>query len=1677
MPKSQPSPRPSPRSYPIVVRGACTHNLKSIDLDLPRGQLIGVGGVSGSGKSSLAFHTLFREGQRRFLQSLSTHARQFLARFPKPDVEVLTGLSPALAIDQASLARSPRSTVGTASGCLDLLRLLFARLGSRPCPQCGVSIPDNKRAQERCKSCDAPLPELRRSLFSFNSPLGCCEACEGLGVVDRVDPDLLVADSTRSLRQGALIPTTKSGYIVYSQVTTEVMEQICQAHGFSVHTPWCELDDEARQVVFFGSRRLKVPFGKHALESRMRWSGITARPREEGYYRGIIPVIEEILGRDRNPNALRFARSRPCPSCAGRRLNPTALATFVAGQSIADLCALETHDLRRCLLELDLGARLAPVLSPLQEALNERLSLMVELGLSHLTLDRGAQSLSGGEGRRLRLLTQLLGGLSGVLYVLDEPSAGLHPREVARLLKTLTRLRDGDNTVVVVEHDVATLQAVDYLVEIGPHAGHAGGEVIAAGPLASLLTTPPDPRSQVLPRLLRPLAIMPNTAREDIGEIWIRGACANNLRWIDVMLKRGALNAISGVSGAGKTSLAHEVLGATLKRRLRGRGDALEGCSALEGATPLERLVEVDQSPIGRTPRSNAATYTKLFDGVRAIFAAEVAAKECGFSASHFSFNVKGGRCESCQGAGVISVGMHFLADAQVTCDACSGQRFTPEVLAIRHEGLNIAEVLELQVDRALVLFAKKPKLARMLECLVKVGLGYLRLGQPAPSLSGGEAQRVKLAAELGLPKRGETLYLLDEPTTGLHPVDVERLLSVLEGLADQGHTVVVVEHDRDVLARMDHLVDLGPGSGAQGGEIVAMGAPQQVLEPVLEEGLFTHPSLGATAGAKECPQRAIELRGVTTHNLQSLDVSFPLHAVSAVTGVSGSGKSSLVFDTLASEAQRRFTENLSVQARRFMVQLPRPTLATATGLRPTIAIAQAQPARNPRSTVATMTEIYDTLRLLFSRFGQAPPQDSQRPLNARLFSFNHEAGACPQCTGLGRLRKVAPERLVSRPHLSLLEGAMDGHPRARFYGEPDGQYVATLGAVGQARDIDFSVPWLALSEHARDLAMFGAGEQSFSVSWVFKRGKRQGEHHFEGPWLGFARLLDVEYQRTHADKRGARLEALMGSEVCETCDGRRLAPAVQAIHLAGRSIGDICALTIAEALTFFTALDSGLERLSERSLQLSADARQEIVHRLGALVQVGLDYLTLDRSTPTLSSGESRRVRLATQLGSPLVDVLYVLDEPTVGLHSEDSRTLVKALRDLCDHGNTVVVVEHDPQLLRHADHVVELGPGAGAAGGRVIATGSPEEIAKNPQSIIGPYLHQPANPIISQAKEPDHWLRIEGACVHNLQRIEVAIPCGALVAISGVSGSGKSTLTFEVLGASVEARAPVGCQGVHGLEHFAALCSVDARPIGQTPASSPATYCGVWDHLRVRLAATEQARTRKFSKARFSTANKAGQCPTCKGLGATRHALDFLADVWTPCSVCRGQRFEPKTLEVRLRGKNAADLLALRIKEALLLFEDCPEVARPLGALAKVGLGHLELGQWANTLSGGEAQRLKLARELARVAPQTGTLYLVDEPSRGLHPHDVEHLLGVFRELVERGDTLVLVEHDLTLIAAADWVVDLGPGGGPTGGRVVMAGPPSALAACSSSATGRALAGWQSNDLAPTPKHHWRN
>lgn len=1732
----------------IEIRDAYEHNLQHVDLTIPRDSIVVVTGVSGSGKSSLAFDTVFQEGQRRFIDSLSAYARQFIGSMKHPNVESVRGISPTISIDQKTVNRNPRSTVGTVVEIMDHYRLLFARLGEPRCPKCNRKIEaqsvdqvvDNLYleqegknvivlapiVQERkgeyrkeledlrasgflrvrvdgvlyrtdevpllvryekhtievvidrltlekknisrvrealegalkltegklvaflfednsymiqgteraCARCGISIPELEPRFFSFNDSQGQCEACKGLGESFVFDPDLIVPDPSLSIHDGALKCQKKdSGTIIFSDFGWRELRQMAYEMKFSLSTPWKELSAKAKHAVLYGT--------------------------PSGSVSGVIPVMQELWDAWHIVHFRKFMQIGVCPTCNGSRLNPIANGVRFHGHGIHEMSAWSVDRSAEFFNKLNLTEKEKRIGREIFKEIQGRLSFLQAVGLGYLTLSRGAATLSGGEAQRIRLAAAVGAGLQGVLYVLDEPSIGLHARDNERMLEMLEKLRSQGNSLLVVEHDEETMRHADCVVDVGPLAGIEGGKIVAVGSVSELENSSESLTGAYLSgRKTIEIPKVRKRISSKTPKLKVIGAREHNLKNLTVEIPLdGAFTVVTGVSGSGKSTLVNHILRRELSRHFYGSEEPVADFDSLEGVEHIDKVIEIDQTPIGRTPRSNPATYTKVFDDIRDLFASLPLSKARGYTKSRFSFNVTGGRCESCQGAGVQLVDMQILPSVQVQCDVCDGKRFNESTLEVYYRGKNIKDVLDLSIREACDFFADLPKIRKPLEILKDVGLGYLKLGQPSTTLSGGEAQRVKISSELRRPGTGRTLYLLDEPTTGLHFEDIRRLLECLNRLRELGNSVVVIEHNLDVIKCADWIIDLGPEAGEAGGRLVAAGTPEKLAKTsrsitgkYLASVLFGKEKKAPVLSLREhTPEYSldIQLKGARKHNLKNFSVTIPRHKMTVITGVSGSGKSSLAFHTLFAEGQRRFVETLSTYARRFLGRLDRGSVDSIDGLAPAIAIDQGSASKSPRSTVATLTEIYDYFRILWARAGTMHCVKCEEPVSFHnvaaivAFAFLNERGkdidilAPIAAKKAGTLEKVLLDRgyrkvLANNHWITPGELSSSIGP---FYALVDHLTVkdATAARLAEALERAYGdgEGILYLRNEVGQMYPFSELPGCPSCGWFLSMALDPKNFSFNTHWGACPRCFGLGVE----NKQG---------KVCVECHGERLKKEYRLVKIQGKSIIEVSSMSIAKAREWFGSL-----KFSPEKEKVAAPLLREIIGRLDFLIGVGLGYLGLSRTGDTLSGGEAQRIRLSGQIGSGLEGVLYVLDEPTVGLHESDTEKLLETLYRLRDLGNTLVVVEHDLDMIRAADHLIDLGPSAGEFGGEIVAYGSPRELSKKksletfPESKTVPYLvgeipiENPLN--LPSVSDKDSFLSFKNMNVHNLKNISVQIPKGRITTVCGVSGSGKSSLVLEGMYEALQKQfAPKGRGKASGN-----VLLVDQSPLSGTPRSTPASYLGVLDPIRKLFAQTERAKMKGYNNGRFSYNIAQGRCSVCEGRGYISVSMHFLSDVWEICEECGGSRYNKETLEVTFKGKNIAEVLDMRIHEACQFFESFPKILRPLEILKDVGLGYLRLGQSVTTFSGGEAQRMKLAAELSAPVGEN-TVYLLDEPTSGLHLKDIQVLWSLLRKLSSRGATIVVVEHHPDIIRLSDWIIELGPCGGEEGGFLMYEG-----------------------------------
>ncbi|QVL57154.1 MAG: excinuclease ABC subunit UvrA [Simkaniaceae bacterium] len=1865
----------------INLKNVRVHNLKGVNLKLDPGTFIVFTGVSGSGKSSLAFDTIYVEGQRRYIESLSNYARRYMGNLTKPDADLIEGISPTIAIEQKTAGRNPRSTVGTITGIYDYLRVLFARVGTPHCPVSGekvepqsterilstiqnfqensqliflaphtqgkkgefkelfedlvrkgfmrirldgeiVDLEDeievdkstahdidlvidrivlkneektriteavtqalelgeglmtvlNKTTKEEilfsqhayAKKSKLSYNPLEPHDFSFNHPKGMCPTCEGLGITQDYDLDKII-DPEKSISEDCCLVASSYSTVKWGNVYNNVAD----LYGFDVDTPWKDLSESAKKQFLYGNKKKWTkmafvhPHKKGGWVEYIKWRGVLSEAKKR-YNEAKSDVYRTKMEK--------LMHETVCPECHGSRIKPYPSATKIGNKTIHQVTLMTIEELQDFFQKLKLSPFEEMIGHDLILEIKARLEFLLNVGLYYLTIDRTAPTLSGGEAQRVRLASQIGCGLVGTTYILDEPSIGLHPRDNTKLITTLEHLRDRGNTIIVVEHDEETMEAADYIVDIGPEAGSRGGEVVAAGTIEDLEKAPRSITGAYLSGKEKiPIPKKPRKKSDKL--LTIQGAQHHNLKKVTVDIPLGLFVAVTGVSGSGKSSLITDILYPALANNLHRAEHRVGKHKAIMGIEHLDKVIAIDQTPIGRTPRSNPSTYIKVFDDIRDLFTKLPESQAAGFKPGRFSFNVKEGSCTECGGMGQIRLDMDFMDDVWTTCSLCDGKRFDPKTLSITYKGKNIHDVLEMTVEKALEFFEAIPQIHHKLSLLKQVGMDYITLGQSSTTLSGGEAQRIKLAREIIRPATGKTLYILDEPTTGLHFHDIRKLIGILQHLVDAGNTVLVIEHNIDLIKTTDWIIDLGPEGGKGGGQILGAGTPKQMEKKETPTGLALRPrnkpKSRPHAPAKK-PLTTIHAKGCSQNNLKGIDLEIPRGKISVCTGPSGSGKSSFAFDTIYAEGQRRYIESLSSYARQFVKQMSKPKVEEIDGLSPAIAIEQKHHAGNPRSTIGTMTEIYDFLRLLYAHSGVAYcPETGEKiesiskeyvvdhlmelpektrlhiltpikigrgqsieevkdvliqqgfvrirlngeyyefdeeipfnpnrkntlflvvdrlairpgvekrlfeaieqatlltkepftvatqekdllfnlafavpstgktypPLTPHTFSFNAEEGMCPDCLGLGfqwganvlhhqKIMALSPYTLISKLWKEeATEAAED-------------IFLTFL----EKEEIDPDTPLYKLPIKELQLILNGS-KVPFKYDGM------------ELTWIGVNQAFS-KIAKTGKKQQRETIQHLLETSPCMSCQGDRLNPLARGVKLQGKTIGTLCNLPLSEALAFVKKLPQ------KKHLK---DIIDQLTNRLTFLNNIGLEYLSLSRSAPTLSGGETQRIHLARQLGSGLTGCLYVLDEPTIGLHPHNNERLNEALKHLRDLGNTLLMVEHDPLTLQIADHLFDFGPKAGRLGGELMAQGTLSQIKKNKNSLTGAYLSGKKKlPIPEKRRTSKTFLTIEKAKKHNLKNITVKIPTKTLTCISGVSGSGKSTLIDDLLKKGVQSHLAsrsdsdeLALDGatIKGLSAFNKLIAINQNPIGTTIRADVSTYTEINAPLRHFFASLPEAAARGLKPKHFSYNHLKGMCMSCWGLGFKTIRLQFLPSLRVKCDACNGNRLKPLSLKVSYKGKNLGQLLRLTVEEATTFLPPIPKLQNILETLISVGLGYLTLGQEIQSLSGGEAGRIRLARELSKRS--TGkTLYLFDEPTIGLHSDDIAKLLPIFNALVDKGNTAIIIEHNLDILAAADHLIDLGPGAGAQGGEIIASGTPEELSKSASSLTGKYLA-----------------
>jgi len=1771
----------------LVLTGAKENNLKDLDIRFSHDSLIAITGLSGSGKTTLAFDTIYAEGGRRYIETFSPYTRQFLDRLSKPDLENISGVRPALALEQQNRINSSRSTVGTATEINDYIKVVWSLLSELTCPNCDVrisrgtvsntadsikefskghddlslitfkikvigkasiqaiietllfqgflryfnvkkntvekiealidlnEIPENifivvdrfkslktatdsrlfssirqsftfgqgslscilvkKKKSEtsvlqfsegyRCNSCQENFTAPKPSLFSYNSPLGACESCKGFGKILEIDPELVIPDRSKTIKKGAIqCWSTPSTTRIFSK-----LKKFCEELSIPLDIPWNELKEKQKKAILEGE--------KNSLG-----------------YKGVFNYFER-LKKKRHKMHVRIMLSRfrsefDCSDCSATRLKKEALLYTINEKTLPEIWKLPLDKALDFFEEISKKiTKEDPTRIPLRQAIS-RLGYLVEIGLHYLTLNRQSRTLSGGESQRVNLTSILGAELVNTTLVLDEPTIGLHGSDTQKLIKTLHQLKDRGNSVFVVEHDQEVIASADEIIDIGPLAGSEGGDVVFKGSLQKLKKD----NSSLTGSYLDKVNTLKKDEKEKKGQQYleVKGATAQNLKNLDVKIPLEKFVVITGVSGSGKSSLVNECLYKGYQRTLKGENAKTLGneknspVKSISGIQQLDEIIYIDQSPIGKSPRSNAATYTKAWDLIRQCLASTKQAEELALTKSAFSFNIDGGRCLTCKGAGQVRIEMQFLSNVFVECEECGGCRFQEQVRAIKYYGKSVVDFLEMTLEDVVIFFkkiddTKKTKeIIAILTPLQLLGLGYLKLGQPLNTVSGGEAQRIKLASYLNAKFKKKCLFILDEPTTGLHPYNIDQLMNTFSLLREKGHSILCIEHNFDVISQADWIIDLGPGGGTHGGEIIASGTPNQFVKRYKTKSLTAKllaESLKPkkTTKIKKNPSKkrvkknsVISIEGARHNNLKDISLEIPTGVFNVVTGVSGSGKSSVAFQILFAEGQRRYIDCLSPYARQYIKQLSRADVDRVSGIPPTIAISQRTSPPLGISTLATTTEIYQYLRLLYSKIGiQHCTKDGNPISNMSIDS----------------LIEIIIKRFQGK-NILIFAPAVQG--RKGYYN--DLFQRALRAEITQARIDDEMVSltadmrlerhklhWISLLVSSIKITKSKKEflKQAVEQALVLGAGAIEickDDAYGESEILSVDRLCsecgtgylpldpqDFSFRSRrgvclHCEGRGKIKEGRHSFKECPKCKGARIKKLGRNVFVNGLSIFELTAMTAKELLAFITKI-----KLNKREEIIAKGIVDELKSRLEVIVSVGLDYLSLDRDASSVSGGESQRLRLACALGSPLSGVCYILDEPSIGLHSSDHQMLMKTLKTLKDRGNTLIVVEHDEDTIRAADNVIDFGPGGGAIGGNMVFQGSPKELEKNKSSQTGAALRERSKTkgVIEKNKidKKAPCLSITDACANNLKDIDVNIIHKKLTVIAGVSGAGKSSLVHNcIVPAIVEAFEgekerekfyPKKWSSFNGIGEIQKYIEIDQSSIGKTPTSTPASYLGIFNDIRKIYAMTPDAKAQGWKANHFSFNTGKGKCQVCSGRGVIKVPMSFLPDASTKCEACNGLRYNEQTLEIEYQGISIGELLKKTFNEARQILTNHRKIVRSVDYILELGLGYLTLGQPSHTLSGGEAQRLKIAKELgAREA--CNNIYVLDEPTVGLHMNDVEKLYKVLSKLTQLGNTVIVIEHNVDIIKKADYLIELGPNAGDKGGKLLFSGSP---------------------------------
>lgn len=1831
----------------VTLKNVTTHNLKSIDVSFHNGEFIVLTGVSGSGKSSLAFDTIFIEGQKKYISSLTSFIRKHFKHLKQGHVEDIFGITPTLAIEQKSIIKHLRSTVGTMTEIYDYLRVLFAKLATPFCPisqkpvmarskekilssilklnisekisifypliqgkkgefkeeiqnlirqgfntlrinneiinlfdqpqfdkdtlyyidvlmDSLVISPENTSritenvllALEHGKGslfisfkdkpdiifsqeaysveADCYYQALEPQDFSFNNPKSMCLTCFGLGEKTIFNKELVI-DPNKSISEDCCLVAKSFKNFLYKNIYSS----LGKIFSFDIYAPWKTLSKTHQDIFLYGTgiKKLKIEFHteKSSWQEFISWKGVLNEAAER---------YDQAKSSSYKKKYEHLLRRQICPSCEGKRLRPYPAAARFHNKNISELANMPMKDLLVLFKTLQKSRKESPFEIELINDLVKKIETLCNLGLSYLTCNRTSTTLSGGEAQRVRLASQIGSRLVDVTYIFDEPSIGLHPKDTANLIRAFQQLRSEGNTVIVVEHDEETMLSCDRIIDIGPGAGSEGGHIVFNGKVKDFLKS----TSLTAQYLRRDLYIPPKNIKSNNNghKLILKNACLHNLQNVSIEIPLGKMIAVTGVSGSGKSSLITDTLVPLLSRNEDYSFQSSLG--HLKGREYIDKVINIDQSPVGKNPRSNPATYLKFFDKIRQLFSETSQSILYGYTISHFSFNTSEGSCPDCQGRGYINISTEY-EDYEIECETCLSQRFDESILEVKFNEKNISDVLNMTVKEAAFFFSKYPSIYHSLQLLVDIGLHYLKLGRPTSSLSGGEAQRIKLVKELLKPTSKHTIYILDEPTTGLHFHDVKHLINILDRFVGAGHTVLVIEHNMEIVKVADLIIDLGPEGGNEGGRIIGYGPPEKIARQNTYTGkALIHALQNTPAHIPPLKKQtllyphSIVVENAHHNNLKNLYLKIPKNKITALTGVSGSGKSSLAFDTLFAEGQLRFLNSLPPYIRSLISQPEKPKVDKISGISPTISIERKVASNNPRSTIGTITEVYEYLKVIFSYRGQAFCPETQEPIskitkqyvidktytlyNEKIITILSPLGkkhnnndkmihhlrtqgflkikfnetlydidepipwySCPdQCFVIIDHFKLYPhslERLASdidratslSKNQVIIESNNNTHffnldfcvastgkcfpditPKTFSFNSKEGMCLECLG-LGYEYGANFELLSRAFPESPLNELCYKLTNKQHSLNFfssIFKElsidplktlnrlteqeiflllhGSSKILSYNNQPyiWRGVSYLVKQSFQDNFIlTKKDTRLS--LQKYQCSSCQGKRLNKLACNVKINNLSICDICEMPLGDIKKVLKLPES-----SHPLFSLLKSSYHQLFCRLDFLVDIGLSYINLNRSSESLSHGEMQKIHFARQLGSQLSGITYIIDEPTTGLHPQDIKSLESALIYLKSLNNTIIMVENNLFLLPIADHIIDLGPLSGNEGGKIIAQGTLNDISTHEDSLTGLYLSKKKTFVQRTLKDISHnpRLHIKKGSSNNIKNLTIDIPLNACVAIAGVSGSGKTSLIQNII-------EPHAKNLLNSHEcSFKKVIFTNQDPLHTSVRSDIGTFLDLSPKIREFFSELASARVLGLKPGHFSYNSPLGKCTECLGLGHKIIDVSFLPPVSIVCDQCHGNCLSSLSLTIKYNNYHFGDILKISIAELKKLFVSLPKVKPIFDILSKLRLDYLSLGRKLSELSAGEVQRLKLAKGLLDKNKEP-SLYLLDEPSTGLHIDDINYLQKTISTLVNEGHSVIFCEHNLNMIANADIVIELGPQAGAFGGKVIYQGP----------------------------------